>query len=175
MSDFTWEQTFLDLFDRCVARYRRGDADFSGYYSGADLGFLDAIGHRPREVFDFVEDFVDDGSPSREAALLVAAVRRDYFLHVQDGVRSDRLMTEAELPARDADLGGIPWLPRIIRKARNKLRGENDPEIMYSCGGDRRFLREYDIHPADFLRVVWAAGDEDEPILRFVRSRPLPR
>lgn len=175
MSDFAWDQSFLDLFDRCVTRYRRGDTDFSSYYGKDDLAFLRGIGYKPRELFDFVEDFVDDGTPSREAALMIASVRRDYFLHMQGGVPSERLMTEPELPARDAELGGIPWLPRIIQKARNKLRGENDPDIMYSCGGDRRFLREFDIHPADFLRVVWSVGDKDDRILDFVRSRPAAR
>ena len=35
-----------------------------------------------------------------------------------------------------------------------------DPDIMFGCGGDRAFLSEHNIHPADFLREVWAAkGD----------------
>ena len=170
-SDYSWDQTFLNLFDRCVARYQRGDADFTKYYSAADLEFLRSVGYKPRELFDFVEDFVDGGEPSRETALLVAAVRRDYFLHVQKGVASATEMQESALPARDATLAGIPWLPRIIQKARNKLRGENCPDIMFSCGGDRRFLREFGIHPADFLRVVWAAREDDQKIVEYVKQR----
>jgi hypothetical protein len=42
---------------------------------------------------------------------------------------------------------------------------------MYCCGGDRAFLSKHDIHPADFLRVVWAAGDDDQKILEHVKSR----
>ena len=79
-------------------------------------------------------------------------------------------MQADELPARDAELDGIPWLPRILQKARNKLRGENCPGIMFGCGGDRRFLSQHDLHPADFLRVVWSAGDRDERVLHFVRN-----
>jgi hypothetical protein len=46
-----------------------------------------------------------------------------------------------------------------------------DPDTMFGCGGDRAFLSKYDIHPADFLRVVWAAGDDDQKILAYVKSK----
>jgi hypothetical protein len=41
---------------------------------------------------------------------------------------------------------------------------------MYGCGGDRRFLKEHDIHPADFLRMVWATEGDHGKILTFVRN-----
>lgn len=166
----TWTSAFLALFDRCVARYRAGDANWHHYYSDEDLALLSLIGYKPRELFDFVEDLVDSGAPSREDALLISAVRRDYLRVVQQGEHSDHEMSEAELPGRSESLGGFRWLPRIIRKAENKLRGENDPEIMYSCGGDRAFLSRHDIHPADFLRAVWAADGDSGKVLEFVRS-----
>jgi hypothetical protein len=169
MANFDWEGSFLALFDRCVARYRGGDEDFHGYYSPGDLDLLDTIGYKPRELFDFVEDLCDMGEPSRETALLVASVRRDYFREVQGGQPSASETREGDLPARDAELGGFVWLPRILTKARAKLRGELHPDIMYSCGGDRKFLRSHDIHPADFLRAVWAAGDDDSKAAAYVR------
>ena len=64
------------------------------------------------------------------------------------------------------------YLPRILKKARHKLRGELDPDIMFGCGGDRNFLSSHgDIHPADFLRNVWAAGDDDAKIVAYLRSQ----
>ena len=77
----------------------------------------------------------------------------------------------SELPARSDSLGGITWLPRILRKARGKLLGELPNEIMYCCGGDRHFLETHDIHPSEFLRVVWANWDNDHGVLEFVKSR----
>ncbi len=170
MSNYSWDQTFLDLFDRCLKRYHRGDRDFLGYYGPSDLEFLASIGYKPRELFDFVEDHADGSDPSPATALLVASVRRDYFIHVQKGIPSTKEMTTSELPARDAQLDGFVWLPRILQKARNKLRGENSPDIMYGCGGDRAFLSRHDLHPADFLRVVWSAGERDERVVEFVRT-----
>ncbi|MDP0492370.1 MAG: DUF5069 domain-containing protein [Verrucomicrobiota bacterium JB023] len=168
----TWNETFLELFDRCVEKYRGGDSDFANYYSEQDLAFLESIGYKPRELFDFVEDWVDDNAPHPTTALLVASVRRDYLNVVQEGKLSSHEITTKDLPTFGDELGGLTYLPRIIKKARHKLAGELDPDIMFGCGGDRKFLRQNgDIHPADFLRNVWAAGDDDEQILAYVKSQ----
>ena len=168
--DMPWNQRFLDLFARCSARYSAGDRDWNGYYNAEDLALLSSIGYRQREFFDFVEDFGDAGDPPPSTALLVAAVRRDYFLTIQNGVTSGEVLRPGDLPTVGDAIAGIHYLPRVIAKARAKLRGELDPDIMFCCGGDRKFLREHGgIHPADFLRQVWLAGDHDLKIVEFVR------
>ena len=167
----TWNERFLILLRRCVERYLQGDADFEGYYTDEDRAFLTEIGYKPRELFDFVEDLVDEGVPDESTALLIAAVRRDFLNVMQKGEHSDLEITAKDLPTFGDDLEGVPYLPRIIKKARAKLRGELDPDLMYCCGGDRKFLREHgEIHPADFLRVVWSAGEDDGKILEYVHS-----
>lgn len=173
MDNFTWDQTFRALYDRCVAAYKGGNTDFQSYYSADDLAFLHAIGYKPREFYDFVEDHVDYGDPSPETAILIAAVRRDYLHTIMKGEPSTHEISASDLPAKDAQLDGIRWLPRILKKAQAKLRGELHPDMMFSCGGDRAFLREHDIHPADFLRVVWAAdhGQNVEKVFAYVRKR----
>ena len=170
MQTETWETTFEELFARCVERYRSGDENYEGYYSEEDRAFLDEIGYKPREFFDFVEDFCDEGVPTPEKALEIAGIRREYFLREQGGKRSEGLLVEAALPARDSELAGMRWLPRIIAKARAKLRGELDPEIMFSCGGDRNFLGEHSLDAAKFLRAVWEAGEDDEKIVSWVEE-----
>lgn len=168
----SWDTDFLSLFRRCVDAYKGGNRDFHSYYSAGDLEFLSSIGYKPRELFDFVEDLVEENEPPEPTALLVAAVRRDYLMAVQNGAKSDREFGGDDVPARDEELDGIPYFPRIIAKARAKLRGELDPDLMFCCGGDRSFLRRHgNIHPADFLRNVWAAGDDDAKIAAFVRAR----
>ena len=166
-----WDEQFLTLFRRCVETYRGGNPDFGTYYSAEDLEFLSSIGCKPRELFDFVEDLVDEGVPSESTALLIAAARRDYLSAEQDDVLSDREISQEDIPSRGEELDGIPYLPRIIAKARAKLRGELDPDLMFGCGGDRNFLgRHGNIHPADFLRHVWAARDNDQAIADFVHE-----
>jgi hypothetical protein len=167
-----WNDTFLALFDRCVAAYRAGNRDLESYYSPPDLAFLSEIGCRTREFFDFVEDFCEDNTPSPTTALLVAAVRRDYFLTVQKGEPADGPdLTRDDVPTFGEDLEGIHYLPRILAKARAKLRGKLDPDLMYGCGGDRNFLRKHgNLHPADFLRQVWAAREDNHKVLAWVSA-----
>jgi len=100
-----------------------------------------------------------------------ADVRRAYFLEVQDGKKTGKIVTPEELPSRSAEAAGIVWLPRIMVKARAKLRGELHPEIMYGCGGDRAFLKSCDIHPAEFLRHAWLHENDDAAFVRWVASR----
>lgn len=168
----TWNDCFLTLFDSCCATYHSGAREMDRFFSGEDLAYLATIGYQPREFFDFVEDFCDDGVPSASTALLVAAVRRDYFLTIQKGVTSSKVLARDELPTFGDELDGIGYLPRVLAKARAKLRGELDPDIMFCCGGDRKFLRTHGgIPPADFLRHVWAVGDNDHKLAAWVKSR----
>jgi hypothetical protein len=166
----TWNDTFLDLFNRCVVLYRTGNHDFETYYTGNDLLFLQGIGCKKREFFDFVEDYCEDGTPSPSTALLIAAVRRDYFMTEQNNVHSNApLLTRDEIPGFGENLMGIAYLPRILAKASAKLRGLLDPDLMFGCGGDRNFLRKHgNIHPADFLHKVWATGDNGEEVAKWI-------
>ncbi len=167
-----WNDLYLALFDRCVTQFESGDADYTQYFSEMDLRFLASIGYQPREFFDFIEDFCNDSLPTKSTSLLIAAVRRDYFLTVQKGGASQLRITRDDLPTFGEELDGMTYLPRILKKARAKLRGELDPDLMYACGGDRKFLHEHGgIHPADFLRHVWACADDDAKLAKWVRTQ----
>jgi len=168
----TWNDQFLKLFRSSVEQYRGGNNDFHTYYTPDDIDFLKSIGYKPRELFDFVEDLVDEAVPSESTALLIAAVRRDYFLTVQKGKLSEKEITSADLPTFGDTLADLAYLPRILTKARAKLRGELDPDLMYGCGGDRNFLKNNgNIHPADFLRHVWASDEDDTHIIEYVQAQ----
>ena len=164
-----WNDHFLTLFSHCLAIHASGDKNYTSYYKDDDRAMLAAIGYKEREFYDFVEDLNDYHAPTPSTALLIAAVRRDYFLTVQKGRAANETVTVEDLPTFGDTLADIAYLPRILCKARAKLRGTLDPEIMYGCGGDRNFLETHgNIHPADFLRHVWAAGDDDEKIARYI-------
>tara|TARA_B110000037_G_scaffold125046_2_gene142451 strand:+ start:5603 stop:6181 length:579 start_codon:yes stop_codon:yes gene_type:complete len=166
-----WNDTFESLFERCAADYKAGNFDYNKDYSAEDLALLASVGYKRRELFDFIEDYVDGGVPTPSTALLVAAVRRDYFLVEQGGNASDKEINRDDLPSRDEELDGISYLPRILVKARAKLRGQLDPDTMFSCGGDRNFLSKHgNIAPADFLRHVWASGGNDSKVVAWLKS-----
>jgi len=169
--DATWQPAFSSLFEASVAKYKAGHQKAAGFVDEKGAAFLGSIGYTGQEFFDFVEDFAKGGEPTLETALSVAAVRREYFLIEQGGRRSEHEIDMATLPPKDAQLEGIAWLPRIIPKAEAKLRGEMPADLMYGCGGDRRFFRENKVDPAGFLRAVWQAKGNASEIVAWVKKQ----
>ncbi len=167
----TWEQDFSNLFQASVKKYHAGHQKASGLVDEKGAAHLASIGYTEQEFFDFVEDFAKGGEPTLETALKVAGVRRDYFLNEQGGVRSKQVIDMGKLPSKDAQVEGIGWLPRLIPKAEAKLRGEMPPDLMYGCGGDRRFFRENKVDPAEFLRTVWTASGHQAEIIAYVKKQ----
>ncbi len=166
-----WVNEFEALFEKKVAVYKSGLQEIEGMFSQEEKDFLRSIGATPQEIFDFVEDWADDGVPDPETVLAITTIRRDYFLHVQQGEFPETLRSEEDFPSRSASLANLDWFPRIIEKARAKLRGEMPSDLMYSCGGDRRFLNKVKISPVEFLETVREAGDNDDHIIKFVTDR----
>jgi hypothetical protein len=169
---YTYHVHLRALWDHAVARYQDGDRNENTFFDASQKAFLDAIGTTPREVYDFAEDFVVSGEPDFETFALVTDRRRSFFLQVQRGIRSERIVMNDELPPKDAAVGGLAWLPRILEKAKIKLRGEMNPDLMYGCGGDRRFLKSIDMHLAEFLALVERHLDDDQAVIDQVLARP---
>ena len=170
-SQYRWYHELKQLFVQSLERYRVGERNPARYYTAEQEAYLASIGMTPQELYDFAEDHTKyDGDPDFETVLLISTVRRDYLLTAQHGQLSDYKISTDELPTKDTKLGGIPWLPRLIKKAEAKLRGEMPPDIMYGCAGDRRFAQEHGIHLADFLRHVWAAAGDDQKVLKYIQD-----
>ncbi|MDQ8203663.1 hypothetical protein [Pelagicoccus sp. SDUM812003] len=171
MTHYHYQDRFKKLYQKSVELYRSGNTNKASWFDAEELAFIKANGWRVQDFFDYGEDQATGGEPSYEIAQSIEQARRDYFLHMQNGKRSGKTIDASELPPKDAEMDGIVWLPRIIQKAIGKLRGELCEDIMYCCGGDRHFLQTHDIHPAEFLRLVWAKVDEPEAIVDFVKTR----
>lgn len=170
MNHYTWPLEFRKIWNSAVERHKSGTRDPGRIFLPVEQEFLDSIGATTQEIFDFVDDFCRFGEPEFETVLLITAARRDFFLTVQKGTKSGKQIDMEWLPAKTAAIEGIEWLPRIIEKARAKLRGEMPPDLMFGCGGDRPFLKSVNVEPADFLRVVWAARDDSEKIVDYVKT-----
>jgi predicted dehydrogenase len=167
----TWEQRFSKLFQNAVEKYREGHHKTGGLVDEKGQKLLASIGHTEQEFFDFVEDFAKGGEPTLETALKIAAVRRDYFLKEQNGTPSQHCISMDDLPSKDAQVEGIAWLPRLISKAEAKLRGEMPPDLMYGCGGDRKFFKTHHVAPDDFLRKVREAHGNQAEIVAWVKAK----
>jgi len=171
MIHYVFAKKFRVLYDKAVATYRGGRRGAPSFFSSDEETWLKSNGLTAQALYDYAEDEVGDGEPGYDIALGIESVRRDYFLSVQQGVRSTKILDEASLPSKSTAARGIEWLPRIIPKARAKLRGELPASVMYSCGGDRHFFQTHDIHPFEFLSLIWRAGNDDEAIVDWVARR----
>jgi hypothetical protein len=166
-----FQKELVRIWENAVGRYEEGHRSAKDFPIENDLPFLSSIGLNRMDVFDFAEDWVCEGMPDLATFLLIHEQRRDYFIETQKGKPSEDTLDSSTLPAKSEEIKGIRWLPRIIPKARAKLRGELPPDTMFCCGGDRNFFQENDIHPAEFLRVVKRAGNNDQAIVDWVVAR----
>ena len=165
-----WTHRLRSLYDKAVHFQSEGQTNLETYFTSNEIEFLSSIGLRPINLYDFAEDFIESNEPDWDTFLLIAAARRDFFLYEQNGKPNPAEIASSELPGREATLDGIKWLPRIIAKGRCFLEGGLCDDIMFSCGGDRHFLKTHHLHPADFLRAIWAAKGDDQKILAFVKK-----
>ncbi len=67
------------------------------------------------------------------------------------------------------ELGGIPWLPRLIDKARATYAGTVGDYVPYPCPTDRLFLACTGLD-ANELGARIRAGDTDEDLAEFAVS-----
>ena len=165
-----WKQEFRNVWDRGIAAWKAGRNSAQTMFSPADVAFLAGIGCTAQELFDFVDDSLGYDDLDFETALAVTAIRRSYFLDVMHGKTTGRIVAMSELPPKFAEVDGIAWLPRLIEKARAKLRGEMNPDLMYGCAGDRPFLRSHRMTLPQFLQLVRDKGDDDRAIVDAVKS-----
>jgi len=167
-----WSEQFRAVYDRALSAFRSGRSSVATLCDSADTAFLLSSGCSVQELYDFVEDAVDYGEPDLETVLDVQRIRRDYFLGVLRGEWTGQVVPMSALPLKTDAVDGIAWLPRLIVKARLKLRGELAPDTMYGCGGDRPFLRRMGLTLPGFLELVRDCGDDDLAIVEAVkRSR----
>ncbi len=165
-----WKSEFRNVWERGVIAWKAGRRAPRTMFEARDVAFLASIGCTAQELFDFVDDALRYDDLEFETALAVTAIRREYFLEVMHGKSTGRIVPMGELPAKAAKVDGIAWLPRLIAKARIKLRGEMDPNLMYGCAGDRPFLRDHNMTLPQFLQLVWDNENDDRAIIDAVKK-----
>jgi hypothetical protein len=165
-----WKLEFRNVWERGTSAWKAGRRSAQTMFAPADVTFLAGIGCTAQELFDFVDDSLGYDDLDYEIVLAVTAIRREYFLDVMHGKPTGRIVPMEGLPAKSAEVDGIAWLPRLIAKARIKLRGEMNPDLMYGCAGDRPFLRSRGMTLPQFLQLVWDKGDDDRAIVDAVKQ-----
>jgi hypothetical protein len=165
MEDADWIQRLREVHARGIIAAKTGCRSPKTMFGAEDVEFLRSIGCSAQELFDFVDDYLYDAEPDLEEVLAIQSIRRDYFLNEMSGTWTGRVVSMADLPAKSAAVDGISWLPRLIVKARLKLRGEMPDDLMYGCGGDRPFVKRMRTTLAGFLQLVRDCREDDRKIV----------
>jgi len=172
MKHFNFAHQFQAVYEKAVALYREGKRGADTFFSADEKRFLAENGITPQHVYDYAEDHNGyEGEPGLLQALGIELVRRNYFLNAQGGRASNTVLDETKLPAKTDAVRGVTWLPRLLPKARAKLRGELPASLMFCCAGDRKFFKEHDILPAEFLSLVWRNENDDAAVVDWVVRR----
>ena len=165
-----WNDRFMQIFTEGVYRFHeQSRLTVDRFFLPEEVDMLSSIGYTPQEMYDYIEDYATQGEPSPSTVLLIAAARRAFFQTVQRGIIGGKQLQEKDLPREQEEFQDIAYLPRIISKAEAKLDGTLPKTVMYYCPKDREFLRTHgDIHPADFLYVVWWAHRNKQKVVSYV-------
>lgn len=169
--NYNFQKQLVRIWENAEKLYRDGNTSPETFPIQQDLSFLHSIGLNKMDIFDYVEDWICEGAPDQATFILIHSIRRTFFVEEQRCIPSIELLDSQTLPGKTEEIEGIRWLPRILAKARAKLRGELPADTMFCCGGDRAFFARHDIHPAEFLQVVQKAEMKDQLVVDWVKTR----
>ncbi len=159
-----------EIHRKATASYQSGEKHRDRLVPTDDAAFLASLGISTQVLLDYVEDFANYGNPDRETFVQVAEICRDYFRSVLSGTPSTTVVPMCELPPKPAEWDGIPWLPRISKKAECLLQGTLCMEAMYGCSGDRAFLKKFHLTLPEFLEIARDAHGKPTSILQHFRN-----
>jgi hypothetical protein len=170
MTDSAWRTLLNEVHSQGVAAWNAGRRSPETMFTPEALAFLNSSGCSAQEMFDFVDDLQRYGEPDFDTVHGIQALRLRYFKEVMHETPSSHTASMESLPPKSQAVDGIAWLPRLIVKARLKLRGEMNPDLMYGCGGDRPFVIRMGMTLPSFLKLVWDCGDNDAQIVASVKK-----
>jgi hypothetical protein len=90
-------------------------------------------------------------------------------------IRTSTLMTSTPAPPPgvprhwDEELGGLRWLPRLIDKARMRIRGNLGAYLLGNSPVDRALLKRLNLTTDQFTNIV-ADNPTDEGVLEAIRE-----
>ena len=96
MKNYEFPGEFHRLYRQAVESYAKGQRSSDGLFSPLERDWIAAHGLTTQHLFDYAEDHNNyGGEPGFEHALSIELVRRDYFINVQGGRPSGRILEEA--------------------------------------------------------------------------------
>ncbi len=160
-----WKLEFKALCGHVLLELAAGERSPEKVFSDVDREFLSSIGSKPQEIFNACDDLRKDSAPTYAEILQLHAIRRDYFLHIQQG---KTLPLKTEYRSAEATLGNIAGLARVVDMARAKLEGRLMDDLFFPCDLSRAVLKKLGIDCVEFFAIV-RSFPTDEAVLTAVQ------
>ena len=117
--------------------------------------------------FDYAEDAVNN-APSINRSV-IEQVRREYYLHIQKALLRQTEFRPPNSPPKAMPSTGLLGYHASCQKPEGSFSAIRRDNVLLWWRPN--FLATHDIHPAEFLRIVWANLDDDQGIVEFVKRR----
>ena len=78
--NFNYQKQLVNIWERGVELYENGHTDSITFPIANEIPFLQSIGLNKMDIFDYVEDWICEGTPDLATFLLIHDLRRDYFI-----------------------------------------------------------------------------------------------
>ena len=85
--NFNYQKELVRIWENAVKLYHNGNTSADTFPIQHDLPFLNKIGLNKMDIFDYVEDWVCEGTPDLGTFLLIHDLRRDFF--IEEGWKSE--------------------------------------------------------------------------------------
>ena len=104
-----WNDKFMTMFRAAVARFHAQPQTPSDHFFLPEEGkFLSEIGYKESEMYAYIKAYATKGDPSPSTVLLIAAMRRSFFITSQRGIFGNaQPVTEEDLLIESAKMPGF--------------------------------------------------------------------
>ena len=90
--NFNYQKELVRIWENSVKLYQNGNTSADTFPIRDDLPFLQSIGLNKMDIFDYVEDWVCEGTPDLATFLLIHDIRRDFFIEEQKRIPRSKFL-----------------------------------------------------------------------------------
>ena len=114
--NFNYQKELVQIWEKAVKLYQKGNTEAENFPISDDLPFLNNIGLNKMDIFDYVEDWICEGTPDLATFLLIHDIRRDFFIEEQKGIHSKKSCVQKIYLERMRKLKGSSGFQELFPK-----------------------------------------------------------
>ena len=81
--NFNYQKELVQIWEKGVKLFKQGNTSPETFPITDELPFLQSIGLNKMDIFDYVEDWICEGTPDLATFLLIHDARRDFLSKIK--------------------------------------------------------------------------------------------